>query len=586
MNPDSAVAVVGIGCRFPDAWSPADFWRNLDDGVVSCRPLPEDRLRAAGVPDELLDADDYVTVAATLPAVDEFAGEFFGYPPGEAELIDPQQRIFLEACWEALESAGHPARDGHRQVAVFAGASFSTYATLLYLARARTAGAAALNDVDLYLGGVTDFLASRVAYRLGLHGPSVAVQTACSSSLTAVHYATLSLLAGECDIALAGGTGLETLDSGYRYQPGGLLSEDGYCRAFDRRSTGTARGAGVGAVALRRLSDALADGDPVLAVVCGSAAGNDGADRPGFTAPSPAGVASVVSAALGVAEVSGDAVRYVEAHGSGTPLGDQVELAGLTDGLRATTDRTGFCGLGSVKVNIGHAESAAGIAGLIKAVHVVRTGRVPPHPLFERPREEGLLADSPFRVPTEPETCPDEDRYVLVNSMGLGGTNAAVVLAPPPEAHPAAGAGPRDRAPAAVRPHPPRARRRLPPARGRAGRRRPRGRRRRAHAAGRPQRLRRAAGGDRPAGPAGRRPPASSPAGGGDGQGARPAAGAGGPRRGRARGRRRAVPAVGGPRARGRGRRRGAGVAAGGPLRDGGRHGRGRAGRAAAAGRP
>ena len=174
--------------------------------------------------------------------MDEFAGEFFGYPPGEAELIDPQQRIFLEACWEALESAGHPARDGHRQVAVFAGASFSTYATLLYLARARTAGAAALNDVDLYLGGVTDFLASRVAYRLGLHGPSVAVQTACSSSLTAVHYATLSLLAGECDLALAGGTGLETLDSGYRYQPGGLLSEDGYCRAFDRRSTGTARG--------------------------------------------------------------------------------------------------------------------------------------------------------------------------------------------------------------------------------------------------------------------------------------------------------------------------------------------------------
>jgi phthiocerol/phenolphthiocerol synthesis type-I polyketide synthase E len=433
MSSETAVAVVGVGCRFPDAWTPEELWSNLERGLVSTRELPEDSLRSAGVPDGLLQAPDYVRVAATLPDVDRFAAGFFGYSPAEAELIDPQQRIFLEACWEALESAGHPPHDGGSQVAVFAGASFSTYTTLLYLARARAAGAlTAMGDVDLYLGGVTDFLASRVAYRLGLRGPSVGVQTACSSSLTAVHCAVLSLLAGECDIALAGGTGLEAPQVGYCYQPGGLLSEDGYCRAFDIRSTGTAKGAGVGAVALRRLADALADGDPILAVVRGTAAGNDGSERPGFTAPSPAGVAAVVSAALRVAEVPAEQLCYVEAHGSGTPLGDHVELVGLVEGLRATTSRTGYCGIGSVKVNIGHAESAAGIAGLIKAVQVARTGRLPPHPLFERPRDHGLLAESPFHVPTTVEACADPERHVLVNSMGLGGTNAAVVLAPPP----------------------------------------------------------------------------------------------------------------------------------------------------------
>lgn len=283
-------------------------------------------------------------------------------------------------------------------------------------------------------------MASRVAYKLGLRGPSVGVQTACSSSLTGVHSAVLSLLSGECDLALVGGAALSDPLVGYTHTPGGVMSEDGYCRPFEARSTGTAAGAGVGAVVLRRLTDALADGDPVLAVVRGSAIGNDGALRSGFTAPSAKGLAGVVAAALAVADVAPHTVRYVEAHGSGTQLGDSLELRGLTEGFHAAGEDlgtpmpgSGGCALASVKANIGHAGWAAGIAGFIKAVQVARTGTVPPHPSFEHPRDPGVLADSPFYIPVEPVSVGTaDDWHVLVNSMGLGGTNAAVVLAPPP----------------------------------------------------------------------------------------------------------------------------------------------------------
>lgn len=433
MANDTDIAVVGIGCRFPDAVTPAQFWANLDAGTVSTKELPESVLRTAGVSDDLLADPDFVRVAATLPSAADFAAEFFAYSPTEAERIDPQQRLFLESCWEALEAAGHPARPDGPVVGVFAGGASSNYSAALFAAKARSEGlVAAIDDVDLHLGGLGDFLTSRVAYKLGLRGPTVGVQTACSSSLYAVHYATLSLLSGECDIALAGGATVLEPIAGYRYQAGGLMSQDGLCRAFDARSTGTSFSSGVGVVALRRLSDALADGDDILAVVRGSAVGNDGADRSGFTAPSPSGVAEVVAGALRVADVSAEHLRYVEAHGSGTSLGDHIELRGLSEGLRASTKGTGFCGLGSVKVNIGHPGPAAGIAGFIKAVHIARTGALPAHPLFERPRDPGLLAESPFLLSAVASATVDRDRHVLVNSMGLGGTNVAAVLAPPP----------------------------------------------------------------------------------------------------------------------------------------------------------
>ncbi|GGS59141.1 thioester reductase domain-containing protein [Streptomyces violaceus] len=446
MSRATDVAVVGLGCRFPDGPDAESFWGNLVSGVVSTRAQSEERLRATGLSEAELKDPNFVPVAGTVPDVELFAAEFFGYSPAEAENIDPGQRLFLEVCWEALESAGHaPAGEGTGPVVgVFASGGPSPYTVALQAAKLREGGlAAAVDDLDLTLGGAPDFLASRVAYKLGLRGPSVGVQTACSSSLTGVHYAVLSLLSGECDLAVVGGAAVSDPLVGYAYQPGGVMSEDGQCRPFDARSTGTAAGAGAGAVVLRRLDDALADGDPVLAVVRGSAVGNDGSHRSGFTAPSSTGLAGVVSGALAVADTAPHTVRYVEAHGSGTQLGDSLELRGLTEGFRAAAESAGTpqpspggCALGSVKANIGHAGWAAGIAGFIKAVRIAHTGVVPPHPSFEHPRDPGVLADSPFRVPTEPAPVDDRaDRdgwHVLVNSMGLGGTNATVVLAPPP----------------------------------------------------------------------------------------------------------------------------------------------------------
>ncbi|MEU8926002.1 thioester reductase domain-containing protein [Kitasatospora sp. NPDC048545] len=441
MNAGTDIAVIGTGCRFPDSPDAATFWDNLLRGVVSTREQSEERLRATGMSDAELKDPAFVPVAATVPDVELFAAEFFGYSPAEAELIDPAHRLFLEVCWEALESAGHAPSGSGPVTGVFASGGPSPYTFGLQAAKVREHGlAAAVDDLDLTLGGTADFIASRVAYKLGLRGPSVGVQTACSSSLTGVHMAVLSLLSGECDLALVGGAAISDPLVGYTHAPGGVMSEDGHCRPFDARSTGTGAGAGVGAVVLRRLADALADGDPVLAVIRGSAIGNDGAVRSGFTAPSAAGLAGVVAGALAVAGAPAHTVRYVEAHGSGTQLGDSLELRGLTDGMRAAARDAGSpqpapggCALGSVKANIGHAGWAAGIAGFIKAVHVARTGVVPPHPSFEHPRDPGVLAESPFRIPTEQAPVRDgDDWHVLVNSMGLGGTNATVVLAPPP----------------------------------------------------------------------------------------------------------------------------------------------------------
>ncbi|MFI9360986.1 thioester reductase domain-containing protein [Kitasatospora sp. NPDC053057] len=434
MSTGTEIAVVGIGCRYPDAWTPQEFWRNIDEGVISMRELSPEQLAAGGVTPEQAAAPGFVRIGASLPGVDQFAADFFGFPPREAETIDPQHRIFLEAAWEALEAAGHPPRTDGPVVGVFAGGASGGYSAALLAAKAREGGLrAAIDDLDLTVGGQADFMTSRVAYKLGLRGPAVSIQTGCSSSLYAVHYATLSLLSGECDIALAGGATVLEPFRGYQHVPGGVLSEDGFCRSFDARSTGTTYSSGVGVVALRRLSDALADGDDILAVLRGSAVGNDGADRLGFIAPSPVGVADVVAAALRVADVPADQLRYVEAHGTATAVGDRIELLALTSAFRRSTEKTGYCGLGSVMTNIGHTGPAAGIAGFIKAVHVARTGRLPAHPMFERPRDPGVLADSPFQVLTEAGLNEESDRHVLVNSMGVGGTNASAVLAPPPQ---------------------------------------------------------------------------------------------------------------------------------------------------------
>ena len=397
------------------------------------RELGPEQLAEAGIPDHVRRSPGFVPMGTSLPGVTDFAAEFFGYTAGEAESIDPQQRIFLEASWEALESAGHPPGKGGLVTGVFASSYAGHYSAAVFTDKARRQGLrAAIEDLTLTIGGQADFMTSRTAYKLGLRGPAVTIQTGCSASLYAVHYATLSLLAGECDIALAGGATVVEPFVGYLHQPGGVLSEDGYCRSYDASSTGTVYSSGVGVVVLRRLEDALADDDNVLAVLRGSAVGNDGGDRLGFVAPSPVGVADVISAALRVSGVPADQFCYVEGHGTGTAVGDTIELLALTDAFHAQTSRGGYCGLGSAMTNIGHTGPAAGITGFIKAVNVVRTGTIPPHPMFSRPRDPDVLGDSPFYVPTELRQCADPDRHVLVNSMGVGGTNVAAVLGAPP----------------------------------------------------------------------------------------------------------------------------------------------------------
>ncbi|MGW5878738.1 thioester reductase domain-containing protein [Nocardiopsis terrae] len=433
MTHSTEIAVVGVGARYPDAWTATEFWRNIAQGSVAMRELTDEQLRAAGVTEEEAARSDFVRVATSLPGVGEFAADFFGYTPREALTIDPQQRIFLETAWEALESAGHPPRPDGPVVGVFGSAYAGTYSAALLMARAREEGLrAAVEDLDLTVGGQPDFMTSRTADRLGLRGPALSVQTGCSASLYSLHYAVLSLLAGECDIALAGGATVQEPLRGYRYHEHGVVSRDGYCRSFDASSTGTTYSSGVGVVALRRLSDALADGDPVLAVVLGSAVGNDGGRGMGYVSPSPEGVADVVATALRVADTPADLLRYVEAHGTATAVGDTIELEALTRAARESTDKSGYCALGSVMSNIGHTGPAAGITGLIKAVDVARTGTLPPHPTFESPRDPELLRDSPFYVSTQRGEDTGPDRRVLVNSIGVGGTNAAVVLAPPP----------------------------------------------------------------------------------------------------------------------------------------------------------
>ncbi|WP_306215208.1 thioester reductase domain-containing protein [Actinoplanes sp. RD1] len=430
---ETDIAVVGVGCRFPDAWNAGDYWRNIDRGVVSMRELSDEQLRAAGHTEEDIARPGFVRVGATLPGVAEFAADFFGYPAREAETIDPQQRIFLETCWEALESAGLPPASDRLVTGVFASAAAGNYSAAMFAAKARDEGlAAAIGDLDLTVGGQADFMTSRTAYKLGLRGPAVSVQTGCSSSLYSVHYGMLSLLSGETDVVLAGGATVIEPVLGYLPVPGAWVSEDGYIRSFDAKSTGTTYGSGVGVVVLRRLADALADGNPVLAVLRGSAVGNDGGDRLGYAAPRLDGVADVVAAALRVADVRADQVGYVEAHGTGTPLGDHIELLALARAFRETGTGTGYCGLGSVMSNIGHLGPAAGIAGLIKAIHVARTGSLPPHPAFDHPRDPVDLAGSPFFVTTERRDTAVAGGHVVVNSMGVGGTNAVVVVGPPP----------------------------------------------------------------------------------------------------------------------------------------------------------
>ena len=433
----SEIAIIGMACRFPGAADCDEFWRNLRDGRESLTWLSDDDLARSGITPQEAASPQYVRRAALLADVETFDAEFFGYTPAEARLIDPQQRLFLECAWEAFEQAGHVPGASKRPVGVFTGAKTNTY--LLHLA----ANPELLRSTDLFqlaLGNDLAMMATRVSYKLDLRGPSYALHTACSTSLVTVHLACQSLLLGECDMALPGGAAINIPHrQGYLYQKGGILSADGSCRTFDARADGSNFGNGAGAVLLKRLADAEADGDAIVAVIRGSATNNDGAEKASYAAPGVTGQLDVLLEAMACAGVDAESISYIEAHGTATSLGDSIEVLALTEAFRASTTRRGFCALGSVKTNIGHLETAAGIAGLIKTALALRHRQIPPSLHFERPNPNIDFANSPFYVNTRlADWAAAAPRRAGVSSFGIGSTNAHVILEEAPAAPPPA----------------------------------------------------------------------------------------------------------------------------------------------------
>ena len=421
------IAIIGMAGRFPGARDVDALWRNLRDGVESITFFdPEGK--AWQPPGGSV---FHVPARGVLEGgADGWDAAFFGYGAREAEVMDPQHRLFLETAWQAMENAGYAAGQGSGgPVGVFGGASRTDYLALLVasgafsdLAGSQLAG----------LGTEIDFLTTRVSYKLNLEGPSFDVQAACATSLVAVHLACQSLLAGDCALALAGGVAVSGQPgSGYLYQEGGLFSPDGHCRSFDARGQGSVDADGVAIVVLKRLADALADGDPVHAVIKATAVNNDGSEKVGFLAPRQASQSKLVRSTLERAGISADTIGLVEAHGNGTLLGDSIEVGALTEAFRADTGRTAFCALGSIKTNLGYLHGAAGIAGLIKAVLALENRTIPPSLHCEQPNPDLRLESSPFFVPRQaiPWEAPDgHPRRAAVSAFGAGGTKAHVVL--------------------------------------------------------------------------------------------------------------------------------------------------------------
>ena len=436
---DTDIAIVGIGLRFPGAQSVHQFWANLRNGVESVQKHSREELEAAGVQAPLLDNPNYVRSSVPLENMEMFDGEFFGLSPKESAIMDPQHRHFLECCWEALEDAAHTPSGFDGSIGVFAGCGLNSYLMFNLVRNPQL-----MDAVGLFLlrhtGNDKDFLATRVSYCFDLQGPSINIQTACSTSLVAVHSACQSLLAGECDMALAGGVTISLPHRvGYVYQKGEILSPDGHCRAFDHRSEGTVFGSGAGAVVLRRLQDAIDDGDQIYAIVKGSAVNNDGAQKVSYLAPSVDRQAAAAAEALAVADVDPETVSYVAAHGTGTKIGDPIEISALSQAYGNQSEKVGYCAIGSVKTNIGHLDTAAGVASLISAALALRYGQIPPSLNFDAPNPNIDFQQSPFFVNDRLRDWPRgaTPRRAGVNSLGVGGTNAHVILEEPPIGRPA-----------------------------------------------------------------------------------------------------------------------------------------------------
>jgi phthiocerol/phenolphthiocerol synthesis type-I polyketide synthase E len=423
------VAIIGMSGRFPGAGTLEEFWQNLSQGVDSITFFTDQQLRDEGISEETLRNPDYVKAGAVLEDIAGFDAAFFDISPHDAALMDPQQRLFLECAWEVLERAGYDTLRCEERIGVFAGAGMNTY--LLNNLSQDRALLEREGNFTIGLGNEKEYLATRTSYKLNLNGPSISVSTACSTSLVAVHLAIQSLLSHESDIVLAGAAAIKVPHHvGYWYQEGGIASPDGSCRAFDKTSQGTLRASGAGVVLLKRFNDALRDNDQILAVIKGSAVNNDGSAKIGYTAPSVTGQAAVITEAQEVAGIAPACFDYIEAHGTGTQLGDPIEVRALTQAFRRATQECGYCALGSVKSNVGHLDVVAGIAGLIKVVLALRHRQIPPSLHFSEPNPEIPFATSPFFVNNQLLEWKQNGhpRTAGVSSFGIGGTNAHIVV--------------------------------------------------------------------------------------------------------------------------------------------------------------
>jgi len=427
---ENDIAIVGMAAHLPGSADVDAYWRNLAAGVSSIMRQSRQALLAAGEAPHLIDRPDYVPFAAPLDGFDRFDAEFFGFSPKEAAIMDPQHRQFLEVAWEAMEQAGHPPSKFPGPIGVYAGCGMGSYFYFNICSNPDL-----VDQTGMFLlrhtGNDKDFMTTRVSHVFDLRGPSINLQTACSTSLVATHYAAQALLMGECDMALAGGVTIELPHArGYLFKEGEILSPDGQCHAFDHRAEGTVFGSGAACVVLRRAEDALRDGDHIWAIIKGSAINNDGADKAGYLAPSVGGQAEAIAEAQAVAGTPADTIDYVECHGTGTYLGDPIEVAALSDAFRRTTDARDFCRIGSVKTNIGHLDTAAGSASLIKTALALYHGQIPPSLGFEKPNPAIDFESSPFFVNDRLTDWPETDHppRAGVNSLGVGGTNAHMVL--------------------------------------------------------------------------------------------------------------------------------------------------------------
>ncbi|WP_136807583.1 type I polyketide synthase [Desulfosediminicola flagellatus] len=431
---ETDIAVIGMSCRFPGANNPSSFWRNLIEGRESITFFSREELAAAGLDSSLYDHQSYVRARGVLDNIDSFDAAAFDMTPSEAAMTDPQHRLFLECAWEAMEDGGYDGSNYRGPVGVYGGSGANSYLRDNVLPVSHKDDLAGLYQV--MQANEKDFLATKTAYKLNLTGPAITVQTACSTSLVAVHCGCQAILNGECDMALAGGVSIFLPQiCGYRYQEGMILSPDGHCRAFDASASGTVMGSGAGVVLMKRLEDALEDRDYIYGVIKGGAVNNDGAGKVGFSAPGVEGQITVIREALAVSGVYPSEIGYVEAHGTATPMGDPVEIEALRRAFGKKSQFQNECFIGSVKTNIGHCDAASGIAGFIKTLLTLKNGIIPPSLHYEKPNPAINFEDTPFKVCTRPTNWEARSgpRLAGVSSFGMGGTNAHVIVQQAPD---------------------------------------------------------------------------------------------------------------------------------------------------------